>query len=384
MKCQKHLFDIPEGITYLNGAYMSPLLKSIAQTGYAGVDSKIHPWEFSDTDFFENRALLRQRFAALIQAPKASHTAIIPSVSYGMANAAQNIDFQKGDEILLVEEQFPSNVYCWQEIAKTKNVSIKTVAAPPIKPERSKRWNEQLLNSISSKTKVVAIPQIHWADGTLFNLKEVRAACDIYKALLIIDGTQSVGAYPFSVADIRPDALICGGYKWMMGPYSLGMAYYSEAFHQGKPIEENWMNRLYSEDFSKLVHYQEHYQPDAGRFNMGESSNFILVPMLIKAIEQLLDWKPESVQEYCRDITQKAITMLQQTGCFVEEEGIRVAHLFGVFLPNAKKTPELQQILKREKIFVSFRGNAIRVSPHVYNTKSDLDKLALTVQKFTG
>lgn len=372
MKCQKQLFDVPKGITYLNGAYMSPLLKTIAETGYKGVSKKIRPWELSDTDFFKDRRILRERFAQLIDTPHSSHTAIIPSVSYGMANAARNIDFKEGDEIILIEEQFPSNVYIWREVAKENKVVIKTVSAPPIEGGRGKKWNEKLLNSITGKTKVVAIPQVHWADGTLFDLKKVRKACDQYEALLIIDGTQSVGAYPFSIKEIRPDALICGGYKWMLGPYSLGMAYYAETFHKGHPIEENWMNRLYSEDFSNLVKYQEQYQPEAGRFNMGESSNFILVPMLIEAIEKLLDWTPKNVQEYCDEISHESIEEMVKKGCFIESKKYRASHLFGIFLPAETTLEPIEKELQQQNIFVSYRGNAIRVSPNVYNSREEL------------
>jgi len=74
--------------------------------------------------------------------------------------------------------------------------------------------------------------------------------------LLIIDGIQSIGTLPFSVKEIQPDALICAGYKWLLGPYSIGLAYYSDTFANGFPIEENWINRKNSEDFGGLVNYE--------------------------------------------------------------------------------------------------------------------------------
>ena len=78
---------------------------------------------------------------------------------------------------------------------------------------------------------------IHWADGTLFDLIAIRKKADKVGAKLIIDGTQSVGALPFSVKEIQPDALIVGGYKWLLGPYSIGMAYYADTFNNGEPLE---------------------------------------------------------------------------------------------------------------------------------------------------
>ena len=80
-------------------------------------------------------------------------------------------------------------------------------------------------------------------------------------AQLVIDGTQSVGALPINVQELQPDALICAGYKWLMGPYSIALAYYGPYFDQGEPLEEGWINRYGSEDFTNLVQYQDRYQP---------------------------------------------------------------------------------------------------------------------------
>ncbi len=163
-------------------------------------------------------------------------------------------------------------------------------------------------------TKFVALGNVHWADGTRFDLEAVRKRTREVGALLIIDGTQSVGALPFDVQKIQPDALICGGYKWLMGPYSMGMAYYGEHFNNGQPIEENWLNRKNSEDFTTLVNYQVDYQPDALRYEVGEHSNFILVPMMVEALKQINKWKPENIQNYCQKISKSAIREMKSPG----------------------------------------------------------------------
>ena len=228
-----------------------------------------------------------------------------------------------GDEILLIEEQFPSNVYTWQKLAVQNNASIKMVSAPKIAENRGLEWNKSILDSISSKTAVVAMPPSHWADGTFYDLKAIREKTKQYHALLIIDGSQFIGAAPFSVQEIQPDALITVAYKWMLGPYSMGIAYYSDAFNDGEPIEENWINRFNSEDFTGLVNYESRYQPKAGRYNMGEYSNFVNTPMLTKSIEQLLEWKPANIQNYCDVISKSAIDQLRDFGCFVEDHNYR-------------------------------------------------------------
>lgn len=381
MQQQKHLFDLSEDSTYLNGAYMSPQLKSVTQVGLNTVAQKGQPYKITPEDFFTQKEILKQRFATLVDAPDYKNMAIIPSASYGIANAANNIPFQKGEEIILVDEQFPSNVYAWQEVAKKYEVSITVIKPPKDFKDRGAKWNQNILNAISKKTAVVAMCNVHWADGTLFDLKAIRAKTKSMNSYLVIDGTQSVGALPFSVKEIEPDALICGGYKWLMGPYSIGMAYYSDAFNNGTPIEHNWMNRYNSEDFTGLTKYEDRFQEKAARYSVGESSNFILTPMLIKAIEQLIEWTPAAIQQYCKTISTKAVQELRELGCFIEEDNFRAHHLFGVYLPENIDVENLKARLQQQNIFVSFRGKAMRVSPNVYNSEEDFNKLVAQIRQ---
>lgn len=372
---QSHLFNLPKDITYLNGAYMSPQLKSVSEVGVDMVHLKEQPFNVTSEHFFDARTTLRKRFAEFISADNYEHTAIIPSVSYGMANVAQNCNLKRDDAVILINEQFPSNVYVWQHEAKKVGAKIVSIKAPDTYINRGKLWNDSILKSITKKTKVVSLAHSHWADGTLFNLKAIREATHNVGAKLVVDGTQSVGALPFSIKEFNVDALICGGYKWLLGPYGLGMAYYADSLCNGNPIEHNWMNRLGSEDFTNLVNYQEHFQPKAGRYSVGESSNFILTPMLTTALEQLLSWKPQHIQDYCNSISAEAVNTLRSKGCFIEDDAYRSHHLFGIYLPKHMDLNVLKKRLEDAKVVVSYRGNAIRVSPHVYNTTEDFERL---------
>ena len=318
------------------------------------------------------KEILKDRFSQLIECNDTQRIAIIPSVSFGIGTVIKNIQFQKGDEIIILEEQFPSNYYTWANLEKEKGVIIKTIPAPPILSGRGKVWNEHLLSAISTKTKCVAIPHTHWADGTKFDLISIRKRTRDVDAYLIIDGTQSVGALPFSVKKIMPDALICGGYKWLMGPYSLGVAYFGERFDEGTPLDNNWMNHEGSENFSNLVNYNPNFKPKAVRYDIGESSNFILVPMLSEAIKQLLEWTPEAIQNYCKNITEAPLKILQEKGFYIEDTSHRGHHLFGIYLPKGQNIESIKKIVSEKNISIGYRGKAIRVSPHVYNTKEEV------------
>ncbi len=376
LSLQRSKFSLPTGSTYLNCAYMSPLLKSVEKAGLEGMKRKRNPFAISTDDFFANTGKLRAEFAKLIHAEDKKRIVIVPSVSYGMANVVHNLKVSAGDNIIVAAEQFPSNYYPWHKLSLEKKLHIKTISPPLILEGRGKKWNERILDSIDAKTKVVALGNVHWADGTLFQLMEIRRRTKEVGALLVIDGTQSVGALPFDVSLIQPDALVCGGYKWLMGPYSLGLAYYGEYFDQGKPLEENWINRLDSENFAGLVNYQDDYQPGALRYEVGEHSNFILVPMLLAALKQINQWKPKNIQDYCAKISNKAIEQLREGGFWIEDEKFRGQHLFGIRLPERIDKEKLKLRLQKNKISVSFRGNAIRVSPNVYNTEAEMMKLA--------
>lgn len=375
LKNQRSKFSIPKNITFLNCAYMAPLLKSVEKAGIAGIKSKRNPLHITVPDFFTAGEMLRATFSKVINNPAPGRVVIIPSVSYGIANVAKNLHLHATDNIIVAAEQFPSNYYPWQRLSDETGVKLKVVTPPGITENRGKLWNESLLSAIDKNTRVVALGNVHWADGTLFDLVNIRKRTKEVGALLIIDGTQSVGALPFDVQIIQPDALVCGGYKWLMGPYSIGMAYYGPHFDNGTPIEENWINRQHSEDFTGLVNYKSNYQPGALRYEVGEHSNFILVPMLMAALEQIIQWKPERIQEYCAAISRRPVALLREAGCWIEDENYRGHHLFGIRLPKSADLNKIKDSLAKNKIAVSFRGDAIRVAPHLYNDERDLMKL---------
>jgi len=127
--------------------------------------------------------------------------------------------------------------------------------------------------------------------------------------------------------------------------------------------------------FAALVLYQEAYQPVALRYEVGEHSNFILVPMMLAALKQINKWKPENIQEYCARITRKPIELLREGGFWIEDENYRGHHLFGIRLPKHADIGKIKQQLQKNKISVSVRGDALRVSPNIYNSESDLMKL---------
>jgi selenocysteine lyase/cysteine desulfurase len=359
---------------------MSPLLKTVEAAGMQGLIAKRVPSQISPHDFFSEIETLHQLFAQLINAP-AGQVVSIPSVSYGMANAFRNIKPKAGGHAIIVGQEFPSDYLTADKWCRQHNQQLVTINSPADTGHKSARWNTQILEAITADTVVVVMSHTHWVDGTLFLLEEIGKRCQEVEALLLIDGTQSVGALPIDVEKFGIDALICGGYKWLLGPYSLGMAYYSPYFNNGSPIEESWMNRTNAPDFRNLTNYGTEYIGGARRYQVGEASNFILVPMLVAALRQLLDWKPENIQQYCVELTLPLIQQLQNEGFGIEHPDGRANHLFGFSLPAHIAEEKFQEEINRRNIKLSARGKSFRVSPHVYNTSQEVGLLQEALQE---
>ena len=377
---QKGKFSLPQDVIYLNTSYMSPLLKSVEKSGIEALQGKSKPFTITPNDFFEPVTKLKKLYATLIDTKEYNRIACIPSVSYGIATVTNNIQLNSGDEILVVEDQFPSNIYSWKKLAEKYDAVIKTIEKPKTGTNIAKRWNEDILEAITSKTAVVAMCHVHWADGTLFDLKAIRKKTLEHNALLIIDGTQSVGAMSFSIPEIRPDALICAAYKWLLGPYSFGFAYFGSYFDNGSPIEEPWSNRKDSENFAGLTNYKDEYKDGANRYCMGETANFISVPMATEAIKQIIEWSPSDIQKYCYKISNEALKELQKLGFKIEDSNYRSHHLIGIKIPDFVNIEKLKQQFAKNAIYLSFRGNYIRVAPHLFNTKEDFTQLVDSIK----
>jgi selenocysteine lyase/cysteine desulfurase len=362
---------------------MSPLPRAVEAAGISALSRKRDPTSIEADDFFRDSDRVRTLFGRLVNAP-ADRIAIVPGVSYGAATVAKNLDLRAGQNIVLSAEQFPSNVYAWRRVAARAGVPVRTVAPPPAS-SRGEAWNAALLQAIDEATALVALPHVHWTDGTRFDLEAIGARAREVGACFVVDGTQSIGALPFDVQQVRPDALLCSGYKWLLGPYGISVAYYGERFDSGEPLEETWIGRRGSEDFRGLVDYRDEYQPGAVRYDAGERSSFILVPMLASALELVLEWRPERIQDYCRRLMAQPLAEAARLGYTVEHETWRAAHLVGIRF-GGHDTTAIQQALAVANVHASLRGSAVRIAPHVYNDDDDAAALlaALTAAAETG
>lgn len=395
LECQKHLFSLPNSVHYLNCAYMSPLLKSVEQAGIDGIMKKRSPFSITTDDFFTLPQKARSLFAQLINADSTDNITLLPSVSYGMAIVAKNLHANPGQNIVSVSGEFPSNVYAWKSFIN-RGVELRLISPPETsenpsptidsqlrtsiygefnlgKKTRGEAWNEAIIDAIDENTALVVLCPIHWADGTFFDLEIIGNAARSVGAMFVVDGTQAIGAMPFDVEVVKPDALIAASYKCMMGAYSIGCAYWGDRFTDAHPLEEIWSGRIGSDNFRNLVQYQDQYQQGHTRLNVGEFGNFALVPMLSAALEQIIEWQPIRIQEYCKELNRPIIEFCTKNNLWVEEPHWRAEHLFGIRINEQMSLEILQHSLQKRNVYVSLRGDSIRISPSVYNTSEDIE-----------
>jgi selenocysteine lyase/cysteine desulfurase len=374
IQCQRHLFDIPDNVAYLNCAYMSPLMKSVAAAGRAGINRKMHPWKILSADFFTEADELRALASELFHC-QSDDVAIVPAASYGLETAAMNLPVARGSKILVLAEQFPSNFYPWQRLAREKDATIVTIPRP-----QDGDWTLAVLQQLDRTVAIAALPHTQWTTGGLLDLKTIGSACRQHGTALVLDLTQSLGAFPFDVDAVQPDFAVAASYKWLMGPYSMGVMYVAPQWQQGKPLEEGWIQRKNAEDFSGLIQYTSDYAAGARRFDMGERSNFALLGPAKKALEQLLAWGVGEISETIGALNRRLVEALKPLGFRVLPDRWRAPHY--LCLTRDKQAPAaLAAALAAQQIYVSVRGTSIRVTPHVYNSPEDVERLIDTVRK---
>jgi selenocysteine lyase/cysteine desulfurase len=353
---------------------MGPLPVVAEEAGVRALRLKRIPTSIGPEDFFQDSDAVRRLFAGLVNAPDPRRVAIHPAASYGVATAARNFPLAAGQEVVVVGEQFPGNVYAWRRRADEVGARVRTVARPGGSTPGA-AWNEALLEAIGPETGIVAVPTVHWTDGTRFDLAAVGAKARRFGAALLVDGTQSVGAVPFDVQEVQPDALVVAAYKWLLGPYALALTWLGPRFDDGVPLEETWIGRKGSEDFNGLVEYTDEYQPGAVRYDVGERSNFALLPVAVASLELLAGWTPARIADYVARLSAPLVARASALGFGVEDSTFRSPHLFGLRMPAGVGLDSVRAALQSRNVSVSLRGGSLRISPNVYNEEGDIRAL---------
>ena len=374
----KDLFNLDRKIVYLNSAYMGLLPKDSVAKGIEGLEFKSKAWEIEWKDFYAAPENTRKLFANIINSDTNS-IFFVPSASYGFATFAKNFNLTSRKTILLLEEEFPSNVWVWKDLAERDNGNIKFVKRP-----KNDDWISAILENINDQTALISVPNCHWTDGGLIDLLKLSKECKNKDIALTIDGTQSVGAMPIDIKKIMPDLLVVSGYKWCLGPYSLGAAYIDKKYHDGIPIEHNWMAKypLPEDNYvPNMTKYEDFTIENARRFDFGQRGNFHLMPVFEESLSLINRLSPEYIYAYVGKLNEEIIKKTSEIGFTHINDEYRAKHYLGLRFENEIPDKFIDKLMT-ENIYISSRGKrALRVTPHIWNDYSDVDKFVTALSK---
>jgi selenocysteine lyase/cysteine desulfurase len=369
LSSQRHLFDIPDDVAWFNTAYYAAQLQESRERLHAGVDRKSHPWEQGVDDFFDDAERVRLLAERLFGGDRDGY-AIVPSASYGLSTAARAIEprLGVGDRIVLVHEAFPSNYLPWERVARERGASIVSVDAT------GGDWTEAVLGALDARVKIVSTPNVHWTNGARFDVARIAQACRELDALYAIDASQSLGAMPFSIDEVRPDFLVAVGYKWLLAPYGFGLMYVSPRWRNARPLEETWIGRSNAKDFAGLVTYCHEYRPGARRFDVGETCRATILPGAIAALEQIDAWTIPRIAASLERLNADIASRLEAIGFTLPDPTSRAPHMFGARVPEGYEGRLVPRLAERG-VYVSQRGDSVRLSPYLHVTSHDVDRL---------
>jgi selenocysteine lyase/cysteine desulfurase len=367
-------FAVPQDVTFLNSANIGPRLAAVRAAETGALNRWSTPWLLTADAWFADAERLRVLAAPLFNA-QPDDIAIIPSVSYAMAVAIQNVPIAWGQSIVLLGEEFPSNYYSWEQRAFETGAELRVVAR-----SEDGSWTTPILEAIDSETAVVSVPVCHWTDGALIGIAAVARRARTVGAALVIDASQSLGVIPLDVKALDPDFVVAVGYKWLLGPFGTSYLYVAPRHQEGRSIEQAWAMRRGSEDLARLTEYQSEFRQGARRFDAGEHQNFILLPMAIAALEHAQRWEAGRIGAWLTQLTKTLADIGASLGFRPTPESVRSPHIVGLSV-GSERTKVITAALRADGVYVAARGAAIRISPHMHTTAEDVSRFAGALAK---
>lgn len=368
LACQRDLFDLPSGLTYFNTASQSPCLTASFSAGERGLVRKRQPWLAERSALPGEMERCREVFGGLIGAT-ADDVAIVFSTSYGIAAAAANLTLAPGQNVLVLEAQFPSNVYAWQRLAERSGGGIRYVSRGV-----DFDWTGPVLDALDDGVGIVALPNCHWCDGAMVDLEPIAAECIGRGIPLVVDATQSLGVKPLNLGSVPADFIVASAYKWLLCPDMMGFMYVAPKHQTGMPLELNHASRTDAPSMETGSGLGGRLKANARRFDMGAADSMIHMPMCVKALEQIAEWTPQAIHDYLTRLVDMIAERAEERGFVCPPKARRIGHFIGLY--RDEPWPEdLAARLATRDVHVAFRNGALRVSPYLFNDDNDVDRL---------
>lgn len=360
-------FPQDEGLCYLNHAAVSPWPKRAGRAVTEFAEENVVTGAQHYPKWLSVEQTLRERLAQLIGINHSGEIALAKNTSEALSIIAYGLDWQEGDEVIISNQEFPSNRIVWESLSQF-GVTVKTANIDTQDPVSAIK---ELLNA---NTKLVSISSVQYASGIVTDLKELSKACKANNSLLCVDAIQSLGALPFNQKEIDADFIVADGHKWMMAAEGLAL-FYIKASHieQLKLYQYGW----------HMIEQRGHYDSlewspakDAKRFECG-SPNMLGVHALEASLELILDIGVNDIHRaLCERIDYLRSELSQLDGlAFLSKQPANQDFQSGIvcFKVEGVDSQALYQTLMSKQVICANRGGGVRFSPHFYTSKRVID-----------
>jgi selenocysteine lyase/cysteine desulfurase len=374
LESQRHLFDMPRNVCFLNAAAWSPLPLSSVEAGQIGAARKAQPWRipagFDATQFERARAAA----ASMIHASP-DDIALVSSVGYGVSTAAKILDVPGGTRVLVLANDHSSPVLEWMVREQAQGFEIDVVQSGT-----THDWTAAILEAIerpgAKPVALASISSVHWSDGGLIDLAQVGSALKAQGAALLIDATHAAGVLAMDVRSLDPDFVVFPTYKWLLGPYGRAFLYVAKRHQGGVPLEQTSYGRKNVSSEAKPYFTDLDYVDNARRFDMGERDFFVSLDVAATSIELIQSWGVDQVRERLAGLTASIADGIAERGLPVEllRSDQRAPHILSVGFPGGMPA-DLAERLALQDVYAAPRLGRLRLSPHVYNDEQDCARL---------
>jgi cysteine desulfurase/selenocysteine lyase len=364
-------FEI-EDATYLNLAGQSPMPKVAHRAVLTALEWKKFPQRIPDTAFFDVPNRLRASLAKLIGA-KPDDIALTSGASTGMSAVAYGLKWHAGDEILTARGEFPLQYSTWKPMEEREGLKLNIVS-----PSDRFLTAGDVIAALTPKTRLVSISLVRFDNGVLLDAARIAAACRAQGALLLLDASQACGAVPIDVQALGVDFLVSAGYKFLLGPFGTGF-FWAKPEHVAnmRPGPFYWMAGKGVENFASMNFADPQPASGAKRWDVAETANYFNHAALDASVDFVLRAGPAAVAAHNQQLIDLLYERLPKDRC-IPTSPLDAADRgpYACFAARApEKTAALYDRLRKENVIVSLREGNIRVSPYLFNTERDIDRL---------
>jgi selenocysteine lyase/cysteine desulfurase len=362
---------------YLNNASVGPLPERTRKVLEEFNRKRAAPFQLPDRELFATLAESRRLAAELIGAIP-EEIALTINTGFGLSLAARSLPLRPGDIVLASDKEFPANVYPWM-LLKDSGVTLE------LAPTTAEGWPDEahLLDRLSDpRVRVLAVSLVQFSNGYTVDLARLSAATRASGTYLVVDAIQGVGQLSVDVTKTPVDILACGAQKWLLSPWGSGFVYVRrELVRELSPSVTGWMAFEGTEDFTRLTEYRDTLRGDARRFEL------ITLPYqdfagMNASLGLLLSAGIQRIAEHLRALHVPVLAWAaQHEARVVSPVGARGSGILCVQPPNVG---EAFRRLKAARVICSMREGAIRLSPHLYNTVDEMERVVEILEGSSG